>query len=305
MNPSPSPSSPNSVYPDMNDPVSENPCSTSTSGTGSAPSYSGGTCSTYVRSTPPLVVVIPLSPGCAARAGLHPVAVDGVSTTVGPCEGEPSSPSPPLQATASSTTAAQSGASARITLGMVSDARFHPSLEQCLPHSSLQCDHHSRSPVAFRVLPSSLYQPMVFRAIVCRCTSSAPSTSRAERALRSSRSSGVSVEYPSAPCTWIARSTVRHSVFATWYFAIATSCLNGIPFSMRYAACITISFAAYISSTDSEIIHWIACLSASNEPCVYRFSARSTIISSATSALPIHRMQCPTRAGPSRYCPSR
>ena len=35
-----------------------------------------------------------------------------------------------------------------------------------------------------------------------------------------------------------------HSVFATWCFAMETSCLNSIPFSILYAACSTINFDA-------------------------------------------------------------
>ena len=51
-------------------------------------------------------------------------------------------------------------------------------------------------------------------------------------------------------------------------------------------------------------MNWIACLSTSRPPCTWRSIARFTSISSATSALPIQRMQCARRAGPSRTCPS-
>ena len=56
---------------------------------------------------------------------------------------------------------------------------------------------------------------------------------------------------------------------------------------------------------ESAISHWMPCFSARIDPCEYRFSARSTIMSSATSAWPIQRMQCASRAGPNRACPSR
>jgi len=45
--------------------------------------------------------------------------------------------------------------------------------------------------------------------------------------------SGVSVEYPSAPCTWIARSMIRFSAFATKCFAIDTSDVKSSFLSMR------------------------------------------------------------------------
>lgn len=45
------------------------------------------------------------------------------------------------------------------------------------------------------------------RATACTCTSSGPSRMRADRAERYNRVSGVSSVSPSAPCTWIARST--------------------------------------------------------------------------------------------------
>ena len=55
--------------------------------------------------------------------------------------------------------------------------------------------------------------------------------------------SGVSVEYPSAPCTWIERSMTRPSMFATKCFAIDTSDLKSRPPSIRYAAWSTINLA--------------------------------------------------------------
>jgi len=54
--------------------------------------------------------------------------------------------------------------------------------------------YSSPTPVARRVLPSSRNAAIRFAAIWDRCTSSAPSTRRAERAWRSMLSSGVSVE---------------------------------------------------------------------------------------------------------------
>ena len=45
--------------------------------------------------------------------------------------------------------------------------------------------------------------------------------------------SGVSVEYPSAPWTWIERSTIRPSALATKCLAIDTSDLKSSLLSMR------------------------------------------------------------------------
>ena len=98
---------------------------------------------------------------------------------------------------------------------------------------------------------------------------------------------------------------MRFSAFATKCFAIDTSLVKFSPRSILYAACSTISLHWYSSIVESAIIHWMPCFSASSEPCAKRFSARSTVMSSAISACPIQRMQCASRAGPSRYWPSR
>src|SRR5215475_4571041 len=65
----------------------------------------------------------------------------------------------------------------------------------------------------------------------------------------------------------MARSTTFQSMFATWCLAKLTSCRNGWSCSILYAACSTISLAAYSSIAESAIIHWIACFSASGAPC--------------------------------------
>src|SRR5207247_2231677 len=90
-----------------------------------------------------------------------------------------------------------------------------PTVRAELVEASATVALHSKSPVASFVEPCSLYVAIMLRAMVWRWTSSAPSTRRAERAWRIMRSSGVSVEYPRAPWTWMARSTLRQRVFAT------------------------------------------------------------------------------------------
>ena len=89
---------------------------------------------------------------------------------------------------------------------------------------------------------------------------------------------GVSVEYPSAPWTWIERSMTRFSMLATKCLAIDTSPLKstrssaGTSSPWRWAAsildaaCSTISLDWYSSIVESAISHWMPCFSASNEP---------------------------------------
>lgn len=98
---------------------------------------------------------------------------------------------------------------------------------------------------------------------------------------------------------------MRHRLLATKCFAIDTTAVKSMPCSIWYAACSTINLHWYNSIEESAINHWMPCFSASREPCEYRSSDRSTIMSRAISAWPIHRMQCARRAGPRRYWPSR
>ena len=94
---------------------------------------------------------------------------------------------------------------------------------------------------------------------------------------------------------------IRHKLLATKCFAIDTTAVNSIPCSSWYAACSTINLHWYSSTAESAMSHWMPCFSASSEPCEYRSSERATIMSRAISAWPIQRMQCASRAGPSRY----
>ncbi|CAB5005962.1 unannotated protein [freshwater metagenome] len=50
---------------------------------------------------------------------------------------------------------------------------------------------------------------------------------------------------------------------------------------------------------------WIICFSASSEPCEYRESARSHIMSNARRAWPSQRIAWWMRPGPRRFCARR
>ncbi|CAB5069212.1 unannotated protein [freshwater metagenome] len=63
------------------------------------------------------------------------------------------------------------------------------------------------------------------------------------------------------------RSITRLSMLATKCLAIETSLLKSRPWSMRNAACSTISFPWYSSIEESAISHWMPCFSARIEPC--------------------------------------
>ena len=98
---------------------------------------------------------------------------------------------------------------------------------------------------------------------------------------------------------------IRHRLLATKCLAIDTSAVNSIPCSIWYAACSTISLHWYSSTAESAMSHWIALLLGEQRTVRVPLERRATIMSRAISAWPIQRMQCASRAGPSRYWPSR
>jgi hypothetical protein len=113
---------------------------------------------------------------------------------------------------------------------------------------------------------------------------------------------------PSAPCTWMARSSTRSSTPATKnLMSEICSRASYSPFwSMVQAARSTIRRAASISARLSAIHACTICLVPSALPgWICRAAARAHMSSKARSQMPIQRMQWWMRPGPSRSCAMR
>src|SRR6185437_546539 len=141
-------------------------------------------------------------------------------------------------------------------------------------------------------------------AITILWTSSGPSAMRSMRPWRHIEATGVSSETPSAPSTWIARSSTSMNTLAATTLIIEISCRAArLPsVSIFQAACSTISRAPWISIRDFATKSWTNCFSASFPPNDSRSLARRHMISKARSAPPIARMQWWMRPGPRRSC---
>src|SRR3954447_2055698 len=135
-------------------------------------------------------------------------------------------------------------------------------------------------------------------------TSSGPSARRSMRRLRHMIASGVSSETPSAPWTWMARSSTSITTFAATTFVIEIAWrASRLPYSsICQAAFSTIRREPSISMRDFAMKSCTNCFSASLPPNDSRVSARLHINSSARSAAPMARMQWWIRPGPRRSC---
>ena len=138
------------------------------------------------------------------------------------------------------------------------------------------------------------------RAITILWTSSGPSATRSMRLKRHIQASGVSSDIPSAPWTWIARSSTSMTTFAATTLIIEISCRAArLPSVSICQAALRVSSRAWSTSMrDRATKSWTNCFSASLPPNVSRSLARRHISSIARSAVPIARMQWWMRPGP-------
>ena len=138
------------------------------------------------------------------------------------------------------------------------------------------------------------------------CTSSAPSAMRIWRAITYELASGRSIDQPSAPCTWMARSITSWSTRAPQNLssAISTRAFDAPWLSHSHALCSAMRRSARMSADDSAIISWIICFSMSSSPLVSRLIARSHIMSNAASHWPTHRIAWWMRPPFRRFCAS-
>jgi hypothetical protein len=131
--------------------------------------------------------------------------------------------------------------------------------------------------------------PITWRAICERSISLEPSTRRATRRSRSQPSRGSSRATPIAPSSWIIRSTTRKPISVQYSLALAASSLASPPASSCHAAFQVSSRPASISTWESAIGHWTACLVASAAPNVLRSRTHSVAILTASWATPTAR----------------
>src|SRR4029079_17344528 len=141
--------------------------------------------------------------------------------------------------------------------------------------------------------PSTGVSPLrMVRASTDLWSSSGPSPIGPNRVDRYHSSTGRSVEYPSAPQTWIVRSRTASTTLDTWALLMPSSARTRLaPYlSIFHAVWNVSSRAAWISVCESAMKSWIIWCWPSSLPCDSRDTARSHMMSKARDAWPIQRI---------------